>query len=217
MAESIAVLLPAAGAGERLGQGPKAFVEIGGRPLLSWTLDALAAWADQVVVAVPPGAGDRGARVASGAEIVPGGATRQDTVARLLDHTSAEWVLVHDAARPFLPAAVRDRVVAAAKETGAASASLSLRDSVVDATTGATIDRDRLRAVQTPQVFRRELLAHAHLRATQSGETATDDAALVRKVGHGVTLVEGSPWLFKITTPQDLELARGLVGVWRDR
>lgn len=214
MVDRVAVLVPAAGSGERLGLGPKAFVELGGRPLLAWTLDSLGSWADEVVVAVPPGTLEAATSLAPNALVVTGGATRQDTVRAMLDRVSAEWVLVHDAARPFLPADVRDRVVAAARSSGAATASVPLRDTVVDSLTGATVDRDRLRAVQTPQVFRRELLARAHERARGVNETATDDTALVRRLGHEVILAEGSSWLLKITTPEDLQLAAGLVEVW---
>lgn len=216
MADRIAALIPAAGAGERLGRGPKAFVELAGRSLLRWSVERLASFAAEVVVAVPAGAEERARELVPEAAVIAGGATRQATVAALLDRTDCPFVLVHDAARPFLAADVRARVVAAARASGAATASLALRDTVVAVDTGETVDRDRLRAIQTPQAFARDLLLEAHAHAARTGASATDDTGLVRRLGRDVTLVEGSPWLLKITTPEDLRVAAGLAGAWRD-
>ena len=217
MAESVAALVPAAGAGERLGLGPKAFVVVGDAPLLAWTLRGLSAAVDEVVVAAPPGMEERAREVVPSARVIAGRGTRQATVRALLEATDATWVCVHDAARPFLPAEVRDAVVAAGRRRGAASVALAVRDTVVDARDGGVVDRRHLRAVQTPQVFARELLLRAHVEAEAAATTATDDAALVRRLGHPVELVDGSPWLFKITTRDDLRIARALAGAWRER
>ena len=216
MAERLAALIPAAGSGERLGKGPKAFVPLGRRPLLAWALDAVQDVVDEVVVAVPAGDEERARAIAHGADVVPGGVTRQETVRRLLERTSCELVVVHDVARPFLARDVRDRVIVATRAMGAASAAIGLRDTIVDAQSGKAVDRDRLRAIQTPQAFARELLARAHADAHRTGAVATDDADLVRRLGHEVALVEGSPWLLKITTPDDLRMAERLAGAWHD-
>lgn len=217
MAESVAALVAAAGAGERLGLGPKAFVAVGQESLLAWSLRSLSAAVDEVVVAAPEDAQEQARQVAPSARVIAGRGTRQATVRALLEATEATWVCVHDAARPFLPTAVRDAVLAAGRRTGAASVAVTVRDTVVDARDGSVVDRQYLRAVQTPQVFARELLQRAHREAEAADATATDDAALVRRLGHPVELVDGSPWLFKITTSDDLRIARGLVGAWHER
>ncbi len=213
-APGVAALVPAAGSGERLGLGPKAFVTVGDRCLLAWVVEALGGLVDEVVVAVADGDEARAARAVPGARVLTGGASRQHTVALLARATAAEFVLVHDAARPFVPAAVVHRVLEQTRAHGAATASLRLADTLVDAATGQTVPRETLRAIQTPQGFRRAWLVEAHRRADADGVQATDDAALVRRLGHSVRLVEGSPLLHKITTPEDLRLAPALEALW---
>lgn len=219
MAERVRVagLLAAAGQGLRLAAGPKAFVVVADRTLLQWAVMALDAVVDEVVVAVAPADMERAQALAPSARVVAGGPSRQETVARLVAATTAELVLVHDAARPFLPAAVARRVLEGTERHGAATASLRLADTVVNADTGETLERDRLRAVQTPQGFVRTLLERAHARAEADGVVATDDAALVRRLGQPVALVEGSPLLAKITTPDDLRLAGALCALWLEQ
>src|SRR5690606_34308181 len=157
---------------------------------------------DEVVVAVPEGAlGSWPPR--PGVVYVAGGATRQESVHALARATAAATVLVHDVARPFLTADVVARVLAAAREHGAATAALPVTDTVVTAS-GDELDRASLRAVQTPQGFDRALLLEAHEAALAAGAIATDDAALVRRLGRRVALVEGSPLLIQATRPDDL-------------
>ncbi len=208
MSGGVAALVAAAGAGTRLGQGPKAHLSVGGVTLLERAVAALAPHVDEVVVAVPSAAGPWPSRRA-GVRFVVGGDTRQASVRALLGATSADTVLVHDVARPFLPAEVVLRVLAAAREHGAATAAVPVADTVVTLA-GEELDRSHLRAVQTPQGFRRELLAWAHEAAAAEGYVATDDAGLLRRLGHPVTLVEGSPLLLKLTRPEDLTLAEAL-------
>lgn len=216
-APAVAALLAAAGSGERLGRGPKAFVAVAGRTLLEWSLAAFDGRVDEIVIAVAEEDVERALALAPGTRVVPGGATRQQTVARLVAGTDADVVLVHDVARPFLPGAVIARVLEGVARVGAASAALPVVDTIVDAVTGETLDRARLRAVQTPQGFHRALLEEAHRRAASHGVVATDDAALVRSLGHNVALVEGSALLHKITTPEDLVLAPELGALWREQ
>lgn len=219
MAERLAGLLPAAGEGQRLGQGPKAFVEVAGRTLLAWSLLALARQADELVVALPEGTLDRARQLlaplplpaGSSLRLIEGRSSRQATVAALLDATEADWVVVHDAARPFLDARTLGRVVAAARESGAASAGMPVTDTLVRVQDDEPVDRAALRAVQTPQAFRRELLRSAHAAAASAGWLATDDAGLVRRLGLSVAWVEGGPHLLKVTHPQDLALAEAMV------
>ena len=216
MPERVAALIPAAGGGERLGRGPKALVPLAGRPLLCYALAAFQGSVDEVVVALPAGAEEETlARCApyvdlTGVRSIAGGATRQETVARLLAASQAALVLVHDAARPFLDRGTIERSIAAAREHGAASVGMPVVDTLVTHEGGA-VDRSTLRAVQTPQSFRRELLERAHQHALLRGDQATDDAGLVRALGVPVVWVEGSPELFKITTAGDLAIAEALV------
>ncbi len=214
MTERSAALVPAAGRGDRLGLGPKAFVEVGGRSLLAWSVAALAPWVDEVIVAVPADAVDRaqraltGSTVTSSVRVIEGGADRQATVRTLLAATSADLVLVHDAARPFLPAATVRAVLAATRAHGACSVAVDVADTLVEAIDGTPVDRARLKAVQTPQGFRRVLLERAHAQADAEGFVATDDAGLVRRLGVAVAWVPGDSHLFKVTTAADLALAR---------
>ena len=209
-----AALIPAAGSGTRLGQGPKAFVEVGGLSLLARSVAALAPHVGEVVVALPEGwTLPEGVQ----ARAVTGGPTRQASVLALLRATEAEIVLVHDAARPFLPLDVLEGVRAAAAEVGAATAALPVADTLVREVAGGwgqLTPREGLWAVQTPQGFRRELLLAAHEAAERAQLQATDDAGLVAWTGWPVRLVPGDARLFKVTTPGDLVLARALAAVW---
>lgn len=209
----IAALIPAAGEGLRLGRGPKALVEVAGETLLSRAVRAFAGCVDETLVAVSP-AMMAGLEPPIGVRLVLGADTRQGSVYNLLRATDAGLVLVHDAARPFLGRRVIAEVVAAAERHGAASVVTAVADTLIEAETGRVVDRNALRAVQTPQGFRRELLLAAHERAMRSRHAATDDAGLVRALGYPVALVAGSSWLMKVTSSADLELAEALAAVW---
>lgn len=217
-------VVPAAGSGERLGAGrPKAFVTLGGTPLLEHALSGLRASGviDRIVVAVPPALTDESKLVFGGEDsvIVPGGADRTESVALALDAAGdAEFILVHDAARALIPPALIARVVAALKEGHSAVVpGLALADTVkaVDAN-GAVLgtpERAGLRAVQTPQGFHADVLRRAYERAggTAGNGGVTDDASLVEQLGTPVQTVEGDPLAFKITTPLDLLLAETIL------
>ena len=209
-----AALIAAAGKGERLGLGPKAFLKLGEETLLERAVAAIAAGVDEVIVAVPSTHLDEARALLPAARVVPGRDTRQGTVLAMLEQTDAQVVLVHDAARPFLPLRVVHELREAAAAKGAVSASRRVVDTLVNAGSGEPVDREALRAVQTPQGFWRDLLLQAHQEAARNGTEATDDTALVRALGHGIHWCEGSPWLFKITTPGDFEFARTLLPAW---
>ncbi|SMB88769.1 2-C-methyl-D-erythritol 4-phosphate cytidylyltransferase [Deinococcus hopiensis] len=209
-----AALIPAAGAGTRLRLGPKAFVEVGGRTLLARSVAALAPHVDEVVVALPAG---WSLPAGLPARSIVGGATRQESVRLLLEATAAEVVLVHDAARPFLPARAVRALLEAVEEVGAATVALPVADTLVRSegrNWREGVPREGLWAVQTPQGFRREVLTRAHGAAHEEGVTATDDAGLVARLGLPVALMPGDARLFKVTTPGDLALAQALAAVW---
>ena len=218
MSKTVAVVT-AAGSGERLGGGiPKAFVELGGRTMLEHAVDGLlvSGVIGRVVVAVPA---DRVSQAAAlledRATVVEGGAERHDSVGRALAAVGdAEFILVHDAARPFTPADQIRRVVAALVDgVRAVIPVLRVVDTVkvVDANgvVLGTPERAGLRAVQTPQGFEAALLRRAYERV--GSFAGTDDASLVENLGTPVHTVDGDVLAFKITTPLDLRLARAVL------
>jgi 2-C-methyl-D-erythritol 4-phosphate cytidylyltransferase len=210
-------LIVAAGSGERLGAGrPKALVQVAGRPLLQWSIDALGGVAgiERIVVALPPGT-----PAPAGVTAVDGGAVRSESVRRALAAAGeAELVLVHDAARPLLSAELAEKVIAAlegAEDADAAIAAVPVTDTVkrVDATgaVAETLDRSLLWAVQTPQVFRREALQRALDVPAEELARATDDAWLIERRGGRVIVVRASEENLKVTTPLDLRVAELLL------
>jgi 2-C-methyl-D-erythritol 4-phosphate cytidylyltransferase len=210
-------LIVAAGSGERLGAGgPKALVEVAGRSMLQWSLDALAAVAEieRIVVALPAGVA-----APPGVIGVEGGAVRSDSVRRALAQAGAgDPVLVHDAARPMLTPELAEAVIAALRgdrSADAAIAAIPVTDTVkrVDAngTVRETLTRSELWAVQTPQVFRREALERALALGAHELARATDDALLIEREGGRVIVVPASDQNLKVTTPLDLKLAELLL------
>lgn len=212
-----AMILVAAGSGSRLAAGvPKALVEVGGRTLLQHCLDTAGCVEriTQIVVVVPAGQLDdvRVALAGQAVDVVAGGATRDDSVrAGLARVTGAAQILVHDAARPFVPVEVFDRVIDALADSEAVIPAVPVVDTIKRVRDGVVIDtpaRDELVAVQTPQGFRA-----ATLRAAHDGHDpqVTDDAMRVERAGISVRVVAGSSRGFKITTPFDLAVAGAML------
>ncbi len=225
MPGEIWAVVVAAGAGDRLAADrPKAFVRLGGRTMLAWSLAMLDDHdlIDGIVMVVPEEYEERASLLADDlcatkiAAAVPGGATRPASVAAGVACVpeSAEFVLVHDAARPLAPPEVVDRVVAALR-AGAEGVvpALPLADTVKrvgpDGSVAETLDRAVLRAVQTPQGFPAAVLREAL--ASETGD-ATDCASMVERLGHPVVCVEGDVRAFKVTTPADLARAEQMAG-----
>jgi 2-C-methyl-D-erythritol 4-phosphate cytidylyltransferase len=159
-------------------------------------------------------ANPRGVRVAA----VPGGATRQESVRAGLGalQRPLAYVGIHDVARAWVEATLVTRVLEAARATGAAIPALPLRDTVKEVDKGRvvrTLSRDRLQAAQTPQIFTRDILAHAHARASDAEPNATDDAWLVESAGLPVAVVPGDPSNLKLTEPSDLAAIESLLRV----
>jgi 2-C-methyl-D-erythritol 4-phosphate cytidylyltransferase len=214
----VAVIVPAAGAGVRLGGDiPKALRVLAGEPLLVHAVRRLrqAASVGLVVVAAPLASIDLVRDLLPDATVVAGGATRQESVALALQAVPAlfDIVLVHDAARALAPPNLVDVVAAAVRDGhGAVIPVLPVVDTIKRVDAGedviATVDRSELRAVQTPQGFRREILVKAHAEAL---DDHTDDAGMVEKLGLAVHCVPGSAYAMKITRPIDLVVAQALV------
>lgn len=210
-------LIVAAGLGERLRAGrPKALVELGGRPLVQWSVEVLASVAaiERIVVALPAGV-----EAPAGTVGVLGGAVRSESVGRALAAAgTGDPVLVHDAARPLLTVQLVHDTLAAVGHEGvdAAIAAAPVTDTVkrIDSENVViqTLDRAGLWAVQTPQVFRRGALERALDVPDDVLAQATDDAWLVERAGGRVVIVSAPQENLKITTPLDLALAEMLVG-----
>jgi 2-C-methyl-D-erythritol 4-phosphate cytidylyltransferase len=200
----------------------KLFVDIGGRPLVAYTLEAAAASLafGHVVIAAPARRHGRLAELARAAgltqvTLTEGGERRQDSVGRALARVGeADIVAVHDAARPLCPAQLFRDCVAAAGRHGAATAAVPVVDSIKRGSGGIivqSLDRHDLYAIQTPQAFRHELLVAGHRHAADNALVVDDDAALVEALGTPVHIVPGSPDNFKVTHPRDLVLLRALL------
>lgn len=225
----IAAILPAAGLGTRMGaEVPKQFLELDGVPLLLFTLRRLAECKaiTEFLIATRPeeveGVQQRLAKENFGraVHVVKGGETRQQSVGNALARVPAdtEIVLVHDAVRPFVTREQVERVIAEARTRGAAILGVPAIDTVKEvrrstlpedvALISATIPREKIVLAQTPQGFHVALLKEAFARAEQDGYTASDEAALVERLGRDVYVVQGSERNIKITRPADMELAR---------
>jgi 2-C-methyl-D-erythritol 4-phosphate cytidylyltransferase len=216
------VLIPAGGIGARLGRRtPKQFLALGGGSILAATVAHFARHPAvcAIVVAAPAAHVNRAGlalrRVGRRGVItvVAGGPTRQESVWLALQAApgDVDLVIVHDAVRPFITRRLIDAVVGAARRSGAAVCALPLSETVKRVRgdeVETTIDRSGLWTVQTPQVFRADLLREAHEKARRDGVVGTDDAALVERLGHPVKVVGGLPENLKITTPEDLRRAR---------
>jgi 2-C-methyl-D-erythritol 4-phosphate cytidylyltransferase len=218
----VIALIVAAGEGARLGAGrPKALVELAGRPLVQWSIDALSEveGVERIVLALPPGT-----PAPPGVTGVDGGEVRSDSVRRALAAAGpgdpGDVVLVHDAARPLLTAGLAQRVLGALvddQSLDAAIAAAPIADTIkrVDGerVVQETLERSGLWAVQTPQVFRRAALERALDVAGEVLAQATDDAWLVERLGGRVAVVPSEVENLKITTPLDLALAEMLLSV----
>ena len=225
-APRVVALVPAAGLGLRMGGTVrKQYRSLGGVPLVVHSLRTLQSspLIDTIVLAVPLPDIDYARsdvverhRIAKVSNIVAGGGERQDSVRNALSmvEKSVEIVVVHDAVRPFLTETMLVDVIAAARKTGAAIVALPMRDTVKqvrgDYIIEQTIDRRPLWLAQTPQAFRRDWLQEAHQKAYDERVVATDDAYLVERLGHPVSVVEGTGENIKVTRPEDMILANAI-------
>jgi 2-C-methyl-D-erythritol 4-phosphate cytidylyltransferase len=206
-------LVVAAGRGERLGTPvPKAFAILAGRPMVEWSVAALqqVAAVTEIVVALPPGVA-----APAGTIGVPGGSERSHSVrAALAAAAPDDVVIVHDAARPLVTPALISACLAALADADAAIAASPVTDTIKECEGGRvvrTLDRGRLWAIQTPQIFRREALERALSQDAGVGAAATDDAALVEALGGSVRIVPAPPENLKVTTPLDVRVAEMLL------
>jgi 2-C-methyl-D-erythritol 4-phosphate cytidylyltransferase len=208
---SVVGIVPAGGSGERLGADrPKAFVVCAGRPLIEWSLEALRPVCDRVVVAVPPGH-------ESEPDFVKGGESRSASVRNAVAAVAeADVFVVHDAARPLVTRELVERCIdALAPGIDGAIAAVPMTDTVKQVASDGrvlrTLDRSELWAVQTPQVFKADILRRALERDAAALAAATDDAWLVDDVGGVITVVESFPENIKVTRESDLRIVEALL------
>ena len=215
---SLIAIVVAAGSGRRFG-GDKLFLSLDGRPVLAWSLRVLEETPEvsRVVLVLSPDNRDAGRRLVDHhhflkvSSICIGGVRRQDSVRNgLAEASGATWVAVHDGARPFVTRDMIQRGLTLARRTGAAIAAVPVKDTVKIVGEANVIERtpprNNLWCAQTPQIFRFETLANAY-EAVGTADV-TDDAELLERVGVPVGVFEGSYTNLKITTPDDLALAR---------
>ena len=217
----VGAVIVAAGGSTRMAGADKLFADLGGRPLLARALQSFqdSPLVHRIVLVLSAANLERGRALATewGVDkltaVCEGGPRRQDSVRLGLEALGpCDWVLVHDGARPLVSAELIERGLAAARETGAAVPAVPVADTVKlaapDGTVERTLDRSRLWAAQTPQVFRYDLLLRAH---REVAAEVTDDAAMLEALGLPVRLFEGSATNIKVTTPEDLRLAEALL------
>ena len=234
--EKVVCIVPAAGAGRRMGLGyNKVFVRLLGVPLIVRCLAMLAqtGLVSRVIVALAPEETAEGrsfleryrSEYFSGLplEVVAGGSQRQDSVANALAVVTENegYVAVHDGARPFAGREIFARTLALAEKYGAAVAAVPVKNTIkqIDekGLVTATPERASLRAVQTPQIFKIQLLKRAYGHLRDFPAAVTDDASVVELLGAPVAVAEGAYTNIKITTPEDLALAERIIGDEDDR
>ena len=223
----ISAVIPAAGSGARMNSDiKKPYLKIGSKPILAHTLQVFekSFLVDDIFVVVSDEDRERCEDEVINpynfhkvADILAGGKTRQESVFNGLQSTSGDTdiIIVHDGVRPFVTEEIIETSVESASQCGAAVVAVPVKDTIKiadkDNFVSSTLQRSQLWAIQTPQVFRREILMKAHLYAREQNIDATDDAALVEQLGYKVKLVMGSYQNIKITTPEDLVIAKALI------
>lgn len=226
-------IVPAAGRGIRMGGSkPKQYLEISGRPVLAHTLSVFSGvpFISDIFLITPENSLDEARQIVAewfhpgdarlqtpSISIVAGGAERQNSVYNglLKLPSDCEWVIVHDGVRPFLSADLITAVWEGAQETGAAIAAVPATDTVkraVDGKVRETLSRDEIWLVQTPQVFRKDIILAAYKEAVKSGWNGTDDASFVERIGVPVVVVPGERSNLKVTTPEDLQWGEWFLG-----
>jgi len=213
----LGVVIVAAGGGQRMGGINKSFAHLGGKPLIAWAVDTChrCRLVQQIVLVLNDKGLTRGKKLKeergwSKVVICSGGARRQDSVGEGLHMLNdCDWVMIHDGARPFLTVDLIEDGLEAARETGAAVAAVPVKDTIKLAAgerlIKETLQRDRLWAAQTPQIFSFDVITKTYGKLAAE---VTDDAAAVEHLGYKVKLYMGNYNNIKVTTPEDLALAR---------
>ena len=215
------VIVVAAGDSRRMAGVDKIFVPLMGHPLISYSLEVLhdAPQVGAIVLVLADHNLERGRRLVEEkgwhkiGDVCGGGERRQDSVRRGLDRLpDSEWIIVHDGARPFIDSDLVARGLKEAGPTGAAVAAVPVKDTIKSADAELlvteTLPRDSLWAVQTPQVFRRQMLDEAHRHISKE---VSDDASMVERAGGKIRIFMGSYYNLKVTTPEDVTVAEAIL------
>ena len=225
--DKVGAIVVAAGKSERMGGVEKIFAHISGKPLLAHAVEAFqqSPVVDYIVIVMAKD------KVSTGLDLIKkyhwskvisvclGGARRQDSVSEGLNRLGkVDWVLIHDGARPCVTQDIIERGLEEARECGAAIPAMPVADTIkvvsADSYVKDTPPRDKLWAVQTPQVFRFDIIAEAHRKAKNN---VTDDASMVESLGHKVKVFRGSYTNIKVTTPEDLIIAEAIINSRKQR
>ena len=226
--DQVIAIIPAAGVGARMGlTKAKQFIDLCGKPILAVTLSHFQKCnlVDGIVLVVSQDDVDYCKReivnrykLSKVFKVIVGGKRRQDSVRKGVESVadSCRWVLIHDGVRPLVTTGLIERVIKAAKDFRAVITGLPVKETVKEIDGQGrvlrTVDRSQLWLIQTPQIFRWEDINLAHQKALAHGwEEATDDAFLIEKMGIPVKIIEGEGNNIKVTTPQDLDMARFLI------
>jgi len=222
----VSAIIPAAGSGARMGGIKKPYMDLAGKPILAHTLTIFqqCPLVNSIVVVT---AKDDEARcvqdvvtaygIDKSLSIVAGGDTRQESVFNALQELSSntDVVVIHDAVRPFVTEEMILQSIDNANQYGSAIVAVPVKDTIKESDDDGfvmkTLDRHRLWAIQTPQTFKYNLIMKAHLYARENNIQATDDAFLIEQIGHKVKLIMGSYENIKITTPDDLIIAKAIL------
>jgi 2-C-methyl-D-erythritol 4-phosphate cytidylyltransferase len=219
MNETTDVIIVAAGSGTRLGYSiPKAFVPLNGKPILSYSIDFFLSHKsiNHVILVVSEFMLEESKELFSskGVTIVTGGKERWQSVKNGVNASDAKWVMIHDAARPFVTTEVVDSVLQKKNEFACIITATPVVDTIREFSgdiAGKTIDREKLIRVGTPQLFNREILLNAFASYKDESKIPTDEAMLIQEAGISVGISWGDPNNFKITTKSDLVLAETLI------
>ena len=223
---NIAAIIPAAGSGSRMSgvKTPKQYLDLGGLTILEMTIKAISSSGliDTIYTVLPSSDIEEQEEVLRKKfpkikEVITGGTVRAESVRNGVVAANSDFVLIHDAARPFISPELIHKVIEAASSSGAATAALPVSDTLKEFNgnhLGKPVDREKVLNIQTPQVFKRQLLLNIYEKITDFQSGWTDETSMVVQSGNPVTWVSGDPANIKITTDADLDLSRRILGLF---
>jgi 2-C-methyl-D-erythritol 4-phosphate cytidylyltransferase len=211
MSKDTSILIPAAGAGERLGMGPKALLQLEGKTLIHWVTRVALQYSDDVLVSYPQGYLDTFASICPQCRFIEGGRTRQQSIEKLLHASSGKWLVIADVVRPFISGKQIEAVVAEARAHGLAG--LFLEPDVPIATIHEgrieqLFRKENVGILQSPQAFSRDILLDVYEQAGKEQWEEQSTLQLALKAGYAASALAGSKCNIKLTSEEDWELAR---------
>jgi len=225
---SCGVIIPAAGQGKRMGMGiNKQYILLNDKPIIIHTIEKFIniSWISEIVLVVHPNEINKMNDLLDKYQIkvksvIPGGKERQDSIYNGLEYIDSDWVMVHDGARPFISKESLESLYHTVKEKNAVALGVPVKDTIKIIDDSGIItntpNRKSLWAIQTPQAFRLSLLKESYQKAKEEEYIGTDDASLVERTGQEVSVLQGDYRNIKITTIDDLIIAKAILGDWRE-